>query len=172
MPSSLQVRFIKHSERRRLRLAITAITIISVHGVFLPIFYNKLPQPMRNCQLSGREYIAEVLNCDNIRRCQEVFRMKREVFQFLCSELQNKGGLNVSRHIAVDEKVGMFLWTVARAASNRDVQEHFQHSGDTVSRHFHDVLHAINLLIPEYVKLPSATETCIRITTHCIGNSR
>ena len=79
--------------------------------------------------------------------------MKPEVFRFLCSELQSKGGLYSSKHIAVDEKVGMFLWTVARAASNLDVQEHFQHSGDTVSRHFHQVLHAINLLIPEYIRL-------------------
>ena len=55
--------------------------------------------------------------------------MKSEVFQFLCLELQAKGGLCVSRHIAVDEQVGMFLWTVVKAAGNRDVQERFQHSG-------------------------------------------
>ena len=47
--------------------------------------------------------------------------MKPEVFQFLCSELQSRGGLYASRYITVEEIVGMILWTVARAASNRDV---------------------------------------------------
>ena len=82
--------------------------------------------------------------------------MKREVFQYLCSELQSKGGLYLSKHIAVDKKLVMFLWTVARAASNRDVQECFQHSGETVSRHFHEVLNAVNVLVPEYIRLRSA----------------
>jgi len=90
----------------------------------------------------------EVLNCDNPRRCLEVFRMKVEVFQVLCATLASQGGLSASKHIAVDEKVGMFLWTVANAASNRQVQERFQHSGDTVSRNFYQVLLAINCLAP------------------------
>jgi hypothetical protein len=46
----------------------------------------------------------------------------------------------------------MLLWTVARGASNRDVREQFQRSGETVSRYFHLVLYAINQLVPEYIK--------------------
>src|SRR5207248_1709831 len=111
----------------------------------------------------------EVLSCNNTRRCQEVFRMKTEVFGFLCSELESKGGC-ASRHVAVDEKVGMFLWTVAKAASNPEVQERFQHSGDTVSRNFHQVLHAINCLVPEYITLPTTTETSTCIKSTLIDN--
>ena len=92
--------------------------------------------------------------------------MKTEVFRFLCSELESKGGLCASRHVAVDEKVGMFLWTMAKAASNREVQERFQHSGETVSRTFHQVLHAINCLVPEYITLPTTTETSISIRSN------
>lgn len=154
------------SKKQRLRSAITAMTIISIYNIVLPLLDSRLPQPMRTSQLSGQEYMAEVLNCGNTRRCQEVFRMKPNVFRFLCSELQNKGGLSASRHVAIDEKVGMFLWTVARAASNRDVQERFQHSGDTVSRHFHQVLQAVNLLVPEYIKLPSASVIPVSITSN------
>src|SRR5947207_14277096 len=80
--------------------------------------------------------------------------MKVEVFQFLCLELQRKGKLCASKHVDVDEQVGMFLWTVVKAASNREVQERFQCSGDTVSRHFHQVLKAITFLIPEWIILP------------------
>ena len=82
----------------------------------------------------------EVLSCKNPRRFLEIFRMKIEVFHFLCSELQSKGGLISSHYIALDEKVGMFLWTIAHEASNRAVQERFQHSGDTVLYYFHQVL--------------------------------
>ena len=121
IPSQSQLK--KDSKSHKLLSAITAVTIISIHSIILPSLYNNLPQPMRTSQLSGQEYMDEVLNCNNTRRCQEVFRMKPEVLQFLCSELQSKGGLYASRHIAVDEKVSMFLWMVARAASNRDVQE-------------------------------------------------
>ena len=61
----------------------------------------------------------------------------------------------------------MFLWTVAHSASNRDAQEQFQHSGETVSRYFHEVLEAINSLIPEYIKLPN-----IDISTTITSNSK
>ena len=167
MPSiPSQSRLTKRFKCHKLLSAITAVTIISIHIIILPSLYNNLPQLMRTSQLSGQEYMDEVLNCNNTRRCQEVFRMKPEVFQFLCSELQSKRGLYASRHIAVDEKVGMFLWMVARAASNRDVQERFQHSGDTVSRHFHEVLHAVNRLVPKYIKLPSTFKTCVSITSN------
>ena len=83
--------------------------------------------------------------------------MKLEVFQFLCIELKTKG-LKDSRYgITIEEQVAMFLFTVARSASNRDVQERFQHSGETVSRYFHDVLKAINRLVPKYIKLPTSS---------------
>ena len=113
------------------------------------------PRPMCTSTRSGHQYIHEVMNCGNPKRIQEVLRMKLEVFQFLCSELKSKGGLAPSRFMTVEEQVAMFLWTVARAASNCDVQEHFQHSGETISRYFHLVLHAINRLVPEYIKLPT-----------------
>src|SRR5213079_3209405 len=72
----------------------------------------------------------------------------------------------------------MFLFTVARTASNRDVQERFQHSGETISRYFHAVVQAINRLVPEYIKLSNTNEIPMAVITnpkfypffkHCIG---
>lgn len=99
----------KRSERRKLLSAITAVAIISMHPTILPLHYSRLPHPMRIGSLSGRQYIDEILSCSNPRRYQEVFRMKTEVFEFLCFELEIKGGLGGSKHVAVDEKVGMFF---------------------------------------------------------------
>ena len=82
--------------------------------------------------------------------------MKLPVFQFLCIKLEKTGGLTPSKFITVEEQVAMFLFTVSRAASNRDVQQRFQHSGETVSRYFHAVLNAINRLVPQCLNLSSA----------------
>jgi hypothetical protein len=38
--------------------------------------------------------------------------MKIEVFHILCSELQSKCGLISFCYVALDEKVGVFLWTI------------------------------------------------------------
>ena len=45
--------------------------------------------------------------------------------------------------ISVEEKVGIFLYTLALGFSNRDVSERFQRSGETISQAFHDVLKSI-----------------------------
>ena len=60
----------------------------------------------------------------------------------------------------------MFLWTVARGASNRDVQEEFQHSGEIVSRYFHIILQAINRLVRKYIQLPQTKEIPTAITSN------
>ena len=91
--------------------------------------------------------------------------MKLEMFQFLCLELKSRGGLADSKCIVVEEQVAMFLFTLAHASSNREVQERFQHSGETVSRHFHAVLQAINKLVSHYIKLPDPNITPTAITS-------
>jgi len=49
----------------------------------------------------------------------------------------------------------MFMYTLAHNASNRYVQERFQHSAETVSRYFSKVLKAVNHLAREYIEPPS-----------------
>ena len=88
MPSNpSQFQLTKDSKRHKLMSTVIAVTIISIHSIILPLLYNNLPQPMHTSQLSGQEYMDEVLNCDNTRRCQEGFRMRPEVFRCLCSTL-------------------------------------------------------------------------------------
>jgi len=86
------------------------------------------------------------------------------VFEFLCLELKSKGGLADSKFVSVEEQVAMFLFTLVHSSSNREVQERFQHSGETVSRHFHAVLKAVNQLVPHYIKLPDPETTPSAIT--------
>ena len=59
------------------------------------------------------------------------------------------------------EKVVIFLYTIALGASNREVQERFQHSDETISRCIKEVLVAICLFAVNVIKLedPNFTST-------------
>jgi len=46
--------------------------------------------------------------------------------------------------MSVVEKVGIFIYTLAMGASNRDVGERFQRFVERISRAFHEVLEAIS----------------------------
>lgn len=158
---------IKHNKTHA---AISILSALVVQGIFhtlIPFVFNRSPpKPMRTSEVSGAEYIYDVMYCGNPRRIQEILRMKLEVFQSLCIELENNTSLSASRFVNIEEKVAIFLWIVARSASNRDTQERFQHSGETISRCFHEVLQAINSLIPKYIKLHSSAEIPIAITSN------
>src|SRR5436190_9934000 len=66
MPSiPSQSQLTKRSKCHKLLPASTAVTIISIHSIILPSLYNNLPQPMRTSQLSGQEYMDEVLHAVN-----------------------------------------------------------------------------------------------------------
>ena len=61
-----------------------------------------------------------------------MFRMDTSTLLSLCSDLETKYGLKPSRRMSVIEEVSIFLYTISLGASNRKVQERFQHSGETV----------------------------------------
>ena len=81
-----------------------------------------------------------------------MFRMNKETFLQLYDDLEKHHGLHESRRMSTIEKVGMFLYTLVVGASNRDVAERFQHSSETVSRCFREVLSAVLLLAKEVIK--------------------
>jgi hypothetical protein len=51
--------------------------------------------------------------------------------------------------------MSQFLYAVSKNASNRVLQDQFQHSGETISRHFAAVLNALTQLTCHYICLPS-----------------
>ncbi|KAJ9561339.1 hypothetical protein OSB04_006499 [Centaurea solstitialis] len=71
---------------------------------------------------TGYAWMKEVLSGHPIR-CVNAFRMSLDLFMQLCEDLQQKYGLTSSSKISVQEKVGIFLYTLALGVSNRDVSE-------------------------------------------------
>jgi hypothetical protein len=78
--------------------------------------------------------------------------MDADTLKSLSFELETMYELKPSRQMSVIEKVGMFLYTLALGASNREVQERFQHSGETVSRNFNEVLRSVCVLAADLIR--------------------
>ena len=92
--------------------------------------------------ITGEKWMRELLTGHHIR-CVNAFRTEPHLFLKLCEELSVRYGLKSSRKMSIIEKFGIFLYTMATGVSNRVLMEHFQRSGDTISRVFHEVLNAI-----------------------------
>ncbi|XP_075099485.1 uncharacterized protein LOC142176255 [Nicotiana tabacum] len=113
--------------------------------------YVKLQEPYRTSSRSGNVFIQEILR-GNETRCYENFRLRKSVFVDLSNDLTEKYGLKPTRGMSIHEMLGMFLMTCAHGAGNRLIQEIFQHSGETIHRHFHSVLKAVCQLARDIIR--------------------
>lgn len=75
--------------------------------------------------------------------------MKTRTFHMLCHTLREKGLLRDTRKVMVEEAVTEFMHTISYSVRNRINSVRFSRSGETISRHFQAVLHAINQLALE-----------------------
>ncbi|KAL4301421.1 hypothetical protein AHAS_Ahas17G0299200 [Arachis hypogaea] len=72
-----------------------------------------------------------------------MFRMEKDVFKRLCYDLETNYGLCASRRISAAEMLAMFLFVLGGGNSNKSTKERFQHSGETISQKFEEVLQAV-----------------------------
>ena len=85
--------------------------------------------------------------------CHDQLRMNRHTFTRLCTLLRGVG-LCDSRYVVLEEKVAMFLWTLAHHKKNRNIKFAFMRSGQTVSKYFNDVLNSVLRLQGVLLKTP------------------
>ncbi|GMQ05191.1 hypothetical protein CsSME_00050315 [Camellia sinensis var. sinensis] len=117
--------------------------------------------PCRTSILTGHAWICE-LCAGHMGRFKENVCMSKEVFAALYETLVNDFGLQVRQRphgLAVEESVAMFIH-VLQGMQNRQIQEHFQHSGETMSRHVHNVLTAMKEFTVVYCR-PTYSQYCI-----------
>ncbi|XP_050889735.1 protein ALP1-like [Lathyrus oleraceus] len=101
--------------------------------------------------LSGQLWFVELITgSDN--RFFEQLRMRKQVFQNLVCELTNNCGLTPAKHIGVEESVGIFLYMIGQPSSYRNAQERFQHSSETIHKHFNKVLEVVCKLGKKVIK--------------------
>ncbi|GKA55381.1 putative nuclease HARBI1 isoform X1 [Tanacetum coccineum] len=93
-----------------------------------------------------------------------------DVFRDLCSDLKEHYGLKATRNVSIEESLGIFLFILAHGSGNRLAQETFNHSGETIHRHFHKVLKAVLKLSGDIIK-PNANYN-EEVPPQILNNSR
>jgi hypothetical protein len=99
--------------------------------------------------------------------CVSMLRLNRASFFQFYKLFRDCGLLQDTIHLCVERQVAMFLNTMGHNVRNRLVGTNFDRFGETVSRYFNKVLHAIGELRKEFIRTPS-TSTLAKIS----GNPR
>ncbi|KAK1441000.1 hypothetical protein QVD17_06836 [Tagetes erecta] len=86
--------------------------------------------------------------------CLNQLRMNRATFVILCNMLESNGNLKASKYVQVDEQVAIFLYVLAHHVKNRVAKFLFHRSGETISKHFNNVLNFVIRLQNELFEKP------------------
>ena len=103
-------------------------------------FISRTPSMRRHrSALSTVRRVEELLTGDPATMFNKV-RMHAETFRRLGAVLQERGLLSSSRCISVHEQLFIFLTIVCQVQTNRESQDAWQLSAETISRWFTEVL--------------------------------
>ncbi|GMQ04276.1 hypothetical protein CsSME_00049742 [Camellia sinensis var. sinensis] len=104
-------------------------------------YYNHYHKVPRNTSiLSGRLWMFELFN-DHQGRFEDAVNMSQPVFLLLCDALHSFGLTSPQREhgVPLEENVAIFICAL-QGLSRKNLQERFQHSKETLSRNFHEVM--------------------------------
>ncbi len=110
--------------------------LILMHIISAHITKYMIKVPCRMLGLTGELWVEDIIN-GHPKRCQEQFRMPAAIFlsleRWICihTDIHNS---RKHKGVSIKQKLAIFLWITGHGASNRDAQERFQHSGETISR--------------------------------------
>ena len=107
-------------------------------------------QPCRDFEQIGYKCLMDCLT-GNEAKCHQMFRMKPHVF------LQHSYRLRHTRHIRLEESVGICLTILGQETCNKLVQETFQHSCETIHINFHRALKHLNIMSMDIIKPSNRT---------------
>ncbi|XLR07983.1 hypothetical protein S83_035921, partial [Arachis hypogaea] len=149
----------------RVRIETKYMCYISFMGLVHVLYFSKL--------LS--QYRPRKINDDNlereIRRTQLMTRLlksKKCRDVYLCKKLRGTGRVKDSTRSTVEVQVAKFLHIIGHNVKTKTMSFFFHHSGKTVSRHFHNVLHSILSLEGEFFNQLSSEN----VPQEILNNSR
>lgn len=121
---------------------------------------SSVPKEVSNVSTSDSDkFVYQILNGPN-EHCLENFRMDKPVFYKLCDILQTRGLLRHTNRIKIEEQLAIFLFIIGHNLRTRAVQELFRYSGETISRHFNNVLNAVMAISIDFFQSnPNSDET-------------
>jgi hypothetical protein len=89
--------------------------------------------------------------------CVNMLRLNKVSFIHFCDLIRQRGLLQDTIHMCVEQQVTMFLHIIGHNVKNRVVITNFSRSGETVSQYFNKVLDAIGELCNNFIRPPSST---------------
>ncbi|CAN1160537.1 hypothetical protein LINPERPRIM_LOCUS37625 [Linum perenne] len=123
--------------------------ILQLRVIQLRLIILLEPKPRTNPRNSSyirhinrTSFLSRVIKDDG-PECLNQLRLNSHLFKKLCDLLVDQGGLTRSKNVDIAEKVALFLYTIGHNKKNRVLQLDFCRSGETISRHIHEVLRAI-----------------------------
>ena len=154
-------------EQINLRTQVAAMTILCMIGYGLNVLHvltetnNAIPKFIPQKERRRQEVMSYLIHTE---RCRDIIRMSPEAFINLCQRIRGTGMVKDAFRSTVEEQVANSLHNI----KNRSVSFFFHQSGETVSRHFHNVLKAILMLHGEFLIQPAGTE----VEPHILNNNR
>ncbi|KAF7348750.1 putative nuclease HARBI1-like protein [Mycena venus] len=140
-------------QRRRSALYVAANAVLHYAAEVLGL-EKPQPRPMHTSILSGQIWLDEVLS-GHPDRCRRELGMSALEFALLWAELVALGGLAESRYVTAQEQLAIFVYWMVHGSSQRELQERFQHSGDTISRYLNKGLELFTgAFLDKYVHEP------------------
>ncbi|KAL7199811.1 hypothetical protein ACSBR2_022001 [Camellia fascicularis] len=115
------------------------------------------------------DHLNRLVNDSDIN-CHDQLRMNKRTFMLLCG-LVGSVGLSDSKYVVLEEQVAMFFNVIAHHTKNRKIKFNFMRSGQTVSKHFNNVLKAVLRLHGLLLKKPEPiTANCTDDRWSCFQN--
>ncbi|OAV98950.1 hypothetical protein PTTG_25414 [Puccinia triticina 1-1 BBBD Race 1] len=125
-----QPNMLQKQKQHQLRRKMMALFIIILIG--LRQWSKTIKQPYNDSILTGDAYVRHILNGNRLR-AQAMFQISIDVFRICSDELLSINCEPVSKLVSMDEQLAIFLYIVGQNATNRQTQDRFQHSGETIS---------------------------------------
>ncbi|XP_074322023.1 uncharacterized protein LOC141659164 [Apium graveolens] len=121
----------------------------------------------RSLRLESEKVRNEILAhlFSNAHYCRSIIRMSPGAFLDLCKMLIVEGNLRPTTRATVEEQVVKSFYLLGHNVTVCELSVFFRRSGETVSRHFHNVLNAIIELEDKFLIQPNGSQVSSEIFT-------
>jgi DDE superfamily endonuclease len=125
----------EEEENNLLIAALAAVWVVNsavaAASIYAEPLFNKTPY--HTSALTGEAWVLELLT-GHPERIRNELGVHKEVFNDLLQNLCD-GGCGPSKHVSLEEKLAIFLYTCVTGLSLRHVGERFQRSTETISKY-------------------------------------
>ncbi|XP_028078485.1 uncharacterized protein LOC114280326 [Camellia sinensis] len=135
---------------------------------------NGIPgkQPQRTCPYTGEIYTQHLLD-GHPRTIREVLRRDAPTFRSLCDELKRREFIKVDKNrLSIEQSLAIFLYICGHSERHRLAADRFQHSTETIHRHFKIMMRALCRLAVLIIRPPDPNDCIGAIDgTHIAGHA-